>query len=348
MIAATHLEYWCRATVLVAAVLASAAAGEGGIDPAAIAEAHELREAEAFAEALVILGDAIDPTAAPADACYLLALTAHQAGDADVRATVVERALLRFPGDQRFRLLRVHHLLAVDRRGEARLLALRLVDAAPADPDRWRLLLRAAEEPALRRAAARAVLHLDPDDRATRAFLAGELHAAGAAAAALPHARRLMTGEPSREEHLLAVAIAEAADELDLTEAWIGEEVDDDRYLRRFSLRIALRRGEREVARTHLAELIAGAGGGELHDLLLRAGALAEADRDQVDAETYYREALALDPSALACLRLARLLAADGRRDDAVAILERHLAKDPLAAAVRTLRDRLRSRAIDG
>ena len=121
---------------------------------------------------------------------------------------------------------------------------------------------------------------------------------------------------------------------------------DVTRLTARYLLAHATRGSDPESAARILASAVAEHAG--YPPSLIFLGELREELGDRGDAETAYRQALALDPgSALALFRLGSLPLADGDPRQAIPLLERALALAPDAGAVRSALARAWNRAGD-
>ncbi|MCX8039525.1 MAG: tetratricopeptide repeat protein [Planctomycetota bacterium] len=314
---------------------------------AALAAAHTARAARwglarcaalrgAWSSALAEASAALAGGDGEAEHFAFLAECALRAGDRRLATLAVQQGILRFPSERRLRRLELQLLLAAEQAAEAASAARALLAADPDDSELWRALAWAAERlgnDAEARAALEAALACAPADAELRRQLASRQWAAGQALAALATLRPLLSEPAAADPALLAWAaeLALASDEVPLARQWLEAvpSAQRGRVHHRLAAQAALRAGERAAAQAAIAALL------ELGEddpaVLVWAGQLAEEAGEAPRAEALYRQALAGGGQAApaARLRLIALCLRQQRRDEARALLDRHLAEQP-------------------
>jgi len=326
----------------------NALAMDGSMKEAGVGLAQVCARQGQWARAAELLGRFASPDTCKADLLLLYAQAARQLEDRRLTGLLVQKGILRFPRDLRFRHLDLARCIDASDHAGARRAAMYLLTTSPTDPALWQQVAfaqSAAHEDVGCIAALEASLLCDPSDLVRhRQFLTAQL-AAGNWPTVVKHGRSLLEGPLGKAasadtgvmELLLSAADMGRQDEVLTT--WldrVGEKAHT-RAMHLVAARLALRRGKTTAARQALDRLI---DAGEADPAVyVWAGHLAETAGDWPQAETLYAHARTLDgrPSRLATLYLARLHLRRDRRTEAARLLRRHLDRYPEDAPARAL-----------
>jgi len=325
-----------------------ALAMDPGLTEAGLGLAQVRFRQERWREVADLLGRYVETDTCEADLLVLYAQAARALDDVALARMLVNKGVLRFPGDMQFR--RLDLAVAVDE-GDGRAIrrAVRhLLAHDPTDADLWQRLAwveAGGQEDAGRLVALEAAVLCEPQNlEYLRALLAGEL-AAGNWPTVLARGRALLAGpmadRAASDVDLMDVLVraADAAQDDATLRAWIDRvpEAKRTRAMQIADARLALRQAKPEAARAILGRLIA------LGDtdpaVFLWAGHLAEQAEDWTEARTLYDHARTLTgaDARLATLYLARLDIRRGRESEAARLLRSYLNTYPDDAAARSL-----------
>jgi tetratricopeptide (TPR) repeat protein len=317
----------------------------------ALARVHAARQEWDAAQRL--LAEHCDPALAPASVLALYAQVALARGDLRLGDALVERALLRFPDDEAVRRADLALQVRAERPPQVAAAARALLARSPRDGEAWRALAWAQQElgDAEGAVAALEAATLVAPDEATRRQVAEAEVARGEPQAALVRFRALIGAapDPARLDCAFIAVAARAAAECGETAqalAWIElvPEATRPRELRLFAARVALQAGDAKGAVGALEPLLSS---GDLDaGTLVWAAAAVERTGDTARAEALLRHATTIGGAAsgLARLRLANLLARQGRGDEARAALRDQLSADPADTQARAMLDALEGR----
>ena len=303
---------------------------------------------ERWRDAADLLGRYVSTDTCEADLLVLYAQAARELADAALARLLVDKGVLRFPGDARLRQLDLAVAVDEDDTEAVRRAVRYLLDREPTDADLWQRLAwveARGQEDAGRLVALEAAVLCAPDNLEHRRALLAALLAAGNWPTVLARGRALLAGPMAGRaaadidlmDLLVRAADAGAADAT--LRAWIDRvpEAERTRAMQIADARLALRQAKPEAARAILGRLIA------LGDtdpaVFLWAGHLAEQAEDWTEARTLYDHARTLPgrDARLATLYLARLDIRRGREAEAGRLLRSYLNDYPEDAAARSL-----------
>jgi len=331
-----------------AAAYQQALAMDPGMSEAGLGLAQVRFRQERWRDAADLLGRYVDTATCDADLLVLYAQAARESADAALARLLVDKGVLRFPGDVRFRRLDLAVAVDEDDAEAVRRAVRHLLARDPTDADLWQRLAwveARGQEDAGRLVALEAAALCEPENlEYRRALLAAEL-AAGNWPSVFARGRALLAGptadRAAADVDLMDVLVraADAAADDATLRAWV-DRVPDTKRTRAMQIadaRLALRQARPEAARAILGRLIA------LGDtdpaVFLWAGHLAEQAEDWTEARTLYDHArtLAGRDARLATLYLARLDIRRGREAEAARLLRSYLNDYPEDAAARSL-----------
>ena len=303
---------------------------------------------ERWRDAADLLGRYVSTDTCEADLLVLYAQAARELADAALARLLVDKGVLRFPGDARLRQLDLAVAVDEDDTEAVRRAVRYLLDREPTDADLWQRLAwveARGQEDAGRLVALEAAVLCAPDNLEHRRALLAALLAAGNWPTVLARGRALLAGPMAGRaaadidlmDLLVRAADAGAADAT--LRAWIDRvpEAERTRAMQIADARLALRQAKPEAARAILGRLIA------LGDtdpaVFLWAGHLAEQAEDWTEARTLYDHARTLPgrDARLATLYLARLDIRRGREAEAGRLLRSYLNDYPEDAVARSL-----------
>ena len=321
---------------------------DGALREAGIGLAQVRARQEQWGEAAKLLGRFAPLDSCEADLLLLYAEAALRLTDHRLCGLLVQKGIMRFPADVRFRRLDLAIAIDTADYAGARRAATCLLRETPADAGLWQQLAFAASQTTHdieQIAALEAALLCAPSDLTRhRQFLAAQL-AAGNWPTVMARGRVLLDGPLGKAASAdlglmeLLISAADVGQQDDVLAAWLGRVPDEahSRTLRLAAARLALRQGRTDAARHAFAHLIEA---GETDPaVFLWAGHLAETAKDWPEAETLYQHARTLDGHAprLATLYLARLHLRLERRAEAAQLLRQYLDTYPEDAAARAL-----------
>lgn len=321
---------------------------DGDLEQAGIALAQVLARRGQWTESVALLGRFVRAETCQPDVLLLYAQAARQLGDARLGRLLVEKAVVRFPADGRFRRLAL--ALDIDRGDylSAAATVRALLRKDPADADLWQQRAFLADQtgaPAEAAAASEAAVLCDPNDLNRHRRLLAALLAAQDHLSVIRRGRSLLAGPmaaAAKADVALMDLLIRAAD-LAEDDGLLGEylaavpEAAQTRAMRIVTARRAVRLGRPAEARQALARLIEA---GETDaGVYLWSGHLAEREQDWPEAETLYRQARrrAAPPARMASLYLARLYLRRGRVDESARLLNEYLDLHPEDSAVRAM-----------
>ncbi len=321
---------------------------DAGLARAGVALGQVYARQEKWTESAGILGKYLTTDECGADMLFMYAQVARQLGDNRLCRVLIDKGIVRFPRDGRFRRMDVNLLVEEGRYEQACGGARKLLDSSPTDADLWRQLSYTQsqsgrdEEGLL--ALEASTLCRPNDIDLHRRFLAAQL-GQGNWLAVVNHGKQLLSGPLSEKARAdtqimeLLIRAADMGEKDDILGDWlklVGAR-DRSRAVRIIQVRLALRQGKTKDARKVLGELIAQ--GQADADIFLWAGHLAERNQDWARAETLYDQACRSEGSAaqLATLYLARMRYNRGMYEQAAELLKTHLNEHPRDATARSL-----------
>ena len=308
---------------------------ESDLQSAKLGLAQVLVDQSKWLPASEILGQIVNIDKGTAAELGLYARVAYEIRDMRLASLLVERAIIRFPQDTKFRRLDIALLMDRGETKSAYEAAKALLAKNPQDKRVWKQLAAITEgdeKPHRHLAVLEAALLINEDDLALRKRYAMAQYQAGHYDEALSVVSKLIQRSKQNITLVqLGVRIAEESDQDELARKWLTT-VDVKKRTKTLTLleaRLAIKSGQKKQAREALDRLIRA--GEATPNVLLWAGQLAEQTGAMAKAESLYQQASHMSGSAgrLAVLHLARLLHRMNQIERASQLLSTYVAKHP-------------------